>query len=104
MPSDSGHVTGSENNNTPATAAIATCDALIRFTATTGNAFNDTDNATKALKFSKPAATILNHCDESTTHNESSPLLAKVAAQRETVPTSPLMNIVAGADTPPLIV
>ena len=61
IPSESGHVTGSENTITPAMAAIATCEALMRFTATTGNAFNETDNATKALKFNAPAAAIIDH-------------------------------------------
>ena len=85
-------------------AAIATCEALMRLTATTGNAFNDTDNATKALKFNAPAAAIINHCDELTTESEASPEFASVTAQSDSVPTTPLMNIVAGAETPPLIV
>ena len=85
-------------------AAIATCEALIRFTATTGNAFNETDKATKALKFNTPAAAIMDHWDESTAETTSSPELRSVTDQSESVPTKPLMNIVAGAETPPLIV
>ena len=61
IPTINGTVISSEKRITAAIAAIATWEAFNRLTATTGKAFSEIVNATKAAKLKKPAANITNH-------------------------------------------
>ena len=86
---------------TAATAAIATCEAFNKLTATTGNAFNEMVNATNAVKLKNPAANMTHHWSSGTSLIAAGPNRIRTNGVRVTTPTDPLTNIVAGADSPP---